>query len=125
MDSIPCMLYLYIFPSFPCVFPSVRLHPSTAYGPMDLIFAMQIDLGCASVIFGNPRSKVKVKNPPKTAFSGPILVTGAISRTIQDQEGSGGVPLAACQQILATCQKLEYDGRPPSDGFPSIGKLPV
>ena len=31
--------------------------------------------------------------------------------TIQDQGGSGGVPLAACQLILATCQKLGNDGR--------------
>ena len=38
----------------------------------------------------------------------------------QDQGGSGGVPLAACQLILATCQKLENNGRPPPDRFPAL-----
>ena len=69
------------------------------------------------------RSRSKIhKNMP---FSGPILVTGDMCRTIRDQGGSGGLPLAACQLILATCQKLENDGRPPPDRSPSIGKLPV
>ena len=56
---------------------------------------------------------------------GPVLGTEVRYGSDQDQGGSGGVPLAVCQLILATCQKLESDGRPPLDGFPSIGKLPV
>ena len=64
-------------------------------------------------------------NPQIYVFSWPVSVTGAMCGAIQDQEGSGGVPLAACQLILATCQKLENDGRSPLDRFPSIGKLPV
>ncbi len=62
--SCSCVVHfcynLYIFPSFPSVFPSVGFHPSTAYGPTDFIFAMQVDLGRDSVIFGKPRSKVKL-----------------------------------------------------------------
>ncbi len=71
------------------------------------------------------RSKVKVKNPWKYAFSGPILVTVVMCGTIQDQGGSGRVLLAACQLILATCQKLENDRRPHLDRFSGVGKLPV
>ncbi len=33
--------------------------------------------------------------------------------------------MAACQLILAICQKIENDRRPPLDGFPSNGKSPV
>ena len=49
---------------------------------------------------------------------------GAMCGAIQDQRGSGGVLLAGCQLILASCQKLENDRRPPLDGFASIGKVP-
>ncbi len=38
--------------------------------------------------------------------------------------GSGGLLLAECKLILATCQKLENDRRPPLERFPNIGKLP-
>ncbi len=72
------------------------------------------------LIFGKSGSKVKVKN-----LLGPIFGTEVMYGSDQDQGGSGGVPLAACQLILATCQKLENDRRPPLDGFPSIGKLAV
>ena len=47
--------------------------------------------------------------------------------TIQDQGGSCGVPLAACQLILATCQKLENGGRPACQYWQVasvVGKVP-
>ncbi len=88
-------------------------------------FGMQVCFDYGMLIFGKLGSKVKVKYPWKYAFSGPILVEGAMCRAIQDQGESGWVPLAACQLILAICQKLDNDGRPPPDRFPSTGKLPV
>ncbi len=50
---------------------------------MDLNFGMWMCLGDRSLIFGKSRSKVKVENPQKYAFSGPILVTGAMCGTIR------------------------------------------
>ena len=54
--------------------------------------------------FGQSRSKVKVENPQKYAFSGPFLVTEVKCVTVQGQGGSGGVLLAMCQLNLALCQ---------------------
>ena len=101
--------------------------PAQSAAARTLIFGPKVQPGHPYILSAHcgQRSKVKVKNPQKYAFSGPILVTGAMCGAIQDQGGSGGVLLAACQLILATCQKLENDGRPPPDRFPSIGKLPV
>ncbi len=100
----------YIFPSFPSFLPSFRmcvsLPTAAANGPRGLNFGMQMGLEYCLTLFGQSGSKVKVKNPWKYAFSRPILVTGAMCGTIQDQGGSGGVLLAACQLMLATCQKL-------------------
>ena len=92
-----------------------------------MIFGMWIGVGGRMLIFGKLGSKVKGQGRKSTkyAFLGPILVTGPMCGTIQNQGGSGGVPLAPSQLILATCQKLENDGRPPLDRFHSIGKLPV
>ncbi len=59
------------------------------------------------------------------AFSGLILVSGTMCGTTQDQGGAGRVQLAACKLILATCQKLDNDRRPPVHRFPGIGKLPM
>ncbi len=115
-----------IFPSF----PSFRVWHALLLQPMDLGAWISV---CGWILRLTPwflanwgqRSKVKVKYPWKYAFYGPFLVTGAICGTIQNQGGSGGVLLAVCQLILATCQKLENDRRRPLDGFPSIGKLPA
>ncbi len=79
------------------------------------------------LIFDKSGSKVKGQGQKYTinCLFGPILGTEVRYGFEQDQVGSVGVPLAACQLILATCQKLESDRRPPLDGFPSTGKLPV
>ena len=98
--------------------------PGIANGPMVLKFGVMVGFEYGMLLFRNSRSKVKVKYPRKYAFYGPILVTGAKCGTIQDQGGSGGVLLAACQLILATCQKLENDRRPPLDRFPGVGLVP-
>ncbi len=84
-----------------------------------------LTMACWFFVNQGRSSKVKIKNPWKYAFSGPILVTGAMCGTIQNRGGSDGVLLAACQLILATCQKFGNDRRPPLDRFPDVGKLPV
>ncbi len=66
-------------------------------------FGMEVCLDYGMLIFEKLGSKVKVKYSRKYAFSGQILVTGAMCGTIQDQGGS------ACQLIMATVQKLEND----------------
>ncbi len=93
---------------------------------MGMIFGMWVCLGGHSLIFGKPGSKVKRQGQKSTknCLLGPILGTEVRYGSDHDQGGSGGVPLAVCQLILATCQKLESGGRPPLDGFPSTGKLP-
>ena len=117
-------IYPYIFPSFPSFLPSFRKSSPLLQQPMGLWTWISV---CGWVLVTprwflvnhGQRSKVKVKNPQIYVFSGPVSVTGAMYGAIQDQGGSGGVPLPACQLILATCQKLENDG---IDRFPSIGK---
>ena len=77
------------------------------------------------MIFYNWRSKVKVTYPQKCAISGPILVTEVRYVVIRDQRGLGGVPLAACQLFLASCQMLWENGGFPLEQFGSIGSVPV
>ncbi len=47
--------------------------PAAANGPTVMIFGIGMDIGDRTLIFRKSRSKVKVKYPQKTAFSGPIL----------------------------------------------------
>ena len=88
-----------------------------------MIFGMIMGLDLDMLIFAKsgPQVKGQGQNPRKYAFSRIFLVTGAMSGTIQDQGGSDGVLLAACQLILATCQKLVNNRRPPLDRFPGVG----
>ena len=69
---------------------------------MGSIFGMKMGFEYGLTLFGELGSKVKGQGQKsiKYAFSGSILVTGAMCGTIQNQGGSGGVPLAACQLIL-------------------------
>ncbi len=71
------------------------------------------------------RSKVKVTYPQKCVISGPILLTEVRYGVSWDQGGSGGVPLAACQLFLASCQMLKENGGFPLQQFGSIGRVPV
>ncbi len=91
-----------------------------------MIFGMWVCLCGRMLIFDKSGSKVKGQGQKSTknCLFGPILGTDVRYGSEQDQGGSGGVPLAACQLILATCQKVETDGRPPLDWFPSAGKVP-
>ncbi len=101
--------------------------PAQSAAARTLIFGPKVQPGHPYILSAHcgQRSKVKVKNPQKYAFSGPILVTGAMCGAIEDQGWSGGVPLEACQLMLASCQKLGNNGGPSPDRFRSIGKLPV
>ncbi len=106
----------YIFPSFPSGFRMcVPLPTAAANGPRGLNFGMKMGLKYGLTLFGQSGSKVKGQGPKsmKRCLSRPLLVTGAMCGTIQDQGGSGGVLLAACQLILATCKKaVERQGVP-------------
>ncbi len=121
--------HLYIFPSFPsfrAFLPSVSLRLSCSsrwtYGH---------DFWCVGVSwwpladFCQIKVKGQGQKSTKNCLFGPILGTEVRYGSDQDQGGSGGLLLAACQLILATCQKLESDRRAPLDGFPSNGKWPV
>ena len=82
--------------------------PAAANGPNDMIFGKWVDIDDRMPIFGKSRSKVKGQGQKSTKnlFLQRLLVTGARFWSIQDRRGSGEVPLAACQLILAACQKL-------------------
>ncbi len=124
MGGLISYLILIYFLAF---LPLVLASPAASDGPMGMIFGVWVCLGSRMLIFDKSGSKVKGhgQKSKKNCLFGPIFGTEVKYGYEQDQGGSGGVPLASCQLLLATCQKFKSDGSPPLDGFPSIGKLPV
>ncbi len=91
-----------------CVCPPEVTSPPAANGPIDLIFGMGLDIDDRMPIFGKSGSKVKGQGQKskENGFLQRPLVIAAMFWSTHDRRGSGEVPLAVCQLILATCQKL-------------------
>ena len=109
-----------------CVHPPLMSSPPAAKGPIDVIFGMGMYIDDRMPIFSKPRSQVKGQGQKRTKnrFLQRLLVTGGRFWSIQDRRGSHEVPLAACQLILAACQKLQNDRGRHLEMSPNTGRLP-